>query len=83
MYDTVTPAGQPFTIAAYPGDQPIIPITATAAQLNQTVQLHMENLRKWHQYTNIHNALKKQLTDAIEPQYIFASNVINMSDFPT
>jgi hypothetical protein len=27
-------------------------------------------MREWREYTNIHNALKKQLTNAIEPVYL-------------
>jgi hypothetical protein len=69
MYDTVAP-GEPFTIVNYPGPQPILPATATGAQISQTVRQHTEELREWREYTNIHNALKKQLTDAIEPVYL-------------
>jgi hypothetical protein len=69
MYDTVAP-GQPFSLAAYPGAQPIIAAAATGTQTNKAVRQHLEHLRKWRKYTNIHNALKKQLTEAIEPVYL-------------
>ena len=69
MYDTVAP-GQPFTIPLYPGAQPNVPQGSTAANLNEAVRIHKEELREWREYTNIHNALKKQLEDAIKPVYL-------------
>jgi hypothetical protein len=69
MYDTVAP-GQPFTISNYPGAQPLIPAGTTAANLSQIIRQHTEDLREWREYTNINNALKKQLTEAIEPVYL-------------
>jgi hypothetical protein len=70
MYDTVAP-GQPFTIVNYPGPQPVIPVPpGTTAQISKAVRQHSEDLREWREYTNIHNTLKKQLTDAIEPGYL-------------
>ena len=81
MYDTVAP-GQPFTIANYPGAQPTIPIGTTAATLAEIVRQHTEDLREWREYTNINNALKKQLTEAIEPVYL-PSHVTDTWDLPT
>jgi hypothetical protein len=69
MYDTVAP-GQPYTIPAYPGAQPTVPAGATGPQISEAVRLHNESLREWREYTNIHNALKKQLEEAIEPVYL-------------
>ena len=69
MYETIAP-GQPFTIPAYPGAQPTVAGTATGPQINEAVRLHGESLREWREYTNIHNALKKQLEEAIEPVYL-------------
>jgi hypothetical protein len=46
MYDMTVAPGQPFTIPAYPGAQPIISPAATATQLNQSIQQHMEYLRE-------------------------------------
>jgi hypothetical protein len=69
MYDTVAP-GQPFIIVNYPGPQPNLANDTTAAQISESVRQHTEGLREWREYTNIHNALKKQLTDAIEPVYL-------------
>jgi hypothetical protein len=69
MYDTVAP-NQPFTLAAYPGAQPLLAAATTTAQINESVRQHSEHLREWREYTNIHNALKKQLTEAIEPVYL-------------
>ena len=51
MYETVAP-GHPFTIANYPGAQPIIPDPSTAAVLTQIVRQHAEDLREWREYTN-------------------------------
>jgi hypothetical protein len=69
MYETVSP-GQPFTLAAYPGAQPLLAATTTTAQINEAVRQHSEHLCEWCEYTNIHKALKKQLTEAIEPVYL-------------
>jgi hypothetical protein len=73
MYDTIAP-DQPFMIAAYPGAQPIILFPGAATQISLVIQQHTENLREWHEYTNINNALKKQLTDAIEPVYLHSQH---------
>jgi hypothetical protein len=69
MYDTIAP-GQPFTIPGYPGAQPTVIAGATGPQISEAVRLHNESLREWREYTNIHNALKKQLEEAIEPVYL-------------
>ena len=69
MYETIAP-GQPYTIPAYPGAQPTVPASATGPQISEAVRLHNESLREWREYTNIHNALKKQLEEAIEPVYL-------------
>jgi hypothetical protein len=70
LYETIA-LGNPFTIPAYSDAQPIIPHAATGAQISAILlRLYNENLRAFREYTNIHNALKKQLTDAIEPIYI-------------
>ena len=69
MYDTIAP-GQPYTIPAYPGAQPTVIAGATGPQISEAVRLHNESLREWREYTNIHNALKKQLEEAIEPVYL-------------
>jgi hypothetical protein len=69
MYDTVAP-GQPFTIVNYPGPQPDLTNATTQAQISEAVRQHSEDLREWREYTNLHNALKKQLTEAIEPVYL-------------
>jgi len=69
MYETIAP-GQPFTIPAYPGVQPTILPGATGPQISESVRMHNESLREWREYTNIHNALKKQLEEAIEPVYL-------------
>jgi hypothetical protein len=69
MYETIAP-GQPFTIPVYPGAQPNVAAATTAAQISEAVRMHNESLREWREYTNIHNALKKQLEEAIEPVYL-------------
>ena len=70
MYDTVAPR-QPFTIVVnYPGPQPDLTNAMTQAQISEAVRQHSEDLREWREYTNLHNALKKQLIEAIEPVYL-------------
>ena len=69
MYETIA-LGQPFTILAYPEAQPNVAAGATGSQTSKAVRLHNKLLCKWLEYTNIHNALKKQLEEAIKPVYL-------------
>ena len=48
----------------------------TTTQIAQTLCRHNKNLCQWEEYTNVHNALKKQVINAIEPIYLCAHFVI-------
>ena len=63
------PPGTPFVIPNNPGLHPPNH-GSTAAQITQTLHEHNENLCQWKEYTNMHNALKKQLINAIKPIYL-------------
>jgi hypothetical protein len=71
IYSTIVPA-QAFTIPAQPPTLPLIAPGATAALTAETVRRHTEQLRIWHEYTNMHNALKKQLQHAVPSLYLRA-----------
>ena len=69
-YATVDPTA--FVVPNYPGPQPVIPAGATAAQISEAVRLHAESLREWREYTNLQQALKKQLINSLDPVYLRA-----------
>lgn len=71
VYTTIVPH-DPFTIPAQPTTIPIIPPNATAAATGQLVREHSEQLRIWSEYTNVHNAMKKQLQQAVPSTYLRA-----------
>jgi hypothetical protein len=62
----------PFDLPDNPGPTPVIPGGASAAVVGELVRQHTENLREWREFTNVRQALKKQLMDAIEPIYLRA-----------
>ena len=55
-----------------PGATPVIPPNATSAQIGEAVRVHTENLRQWREFTNLQQALKKQLIAAVNPIYFRA-----------
>ena len=59
-----------FALPHNPGPQPIIPAGATGDQIAELVRVHTELLREWQEYTNVHQALKKQLLNSIDPIYL-------------
>ena len=70
VYNIIT-QGTPFVIPNNPGFHP--PKNGgTAATIAQTLCDHNKNLCQWKEYTNMHNALIKQLINAIEPIYLHA-----------
>lgn len=71
VYLTVAP-NDPLNIPAQPPTLPVIPPAATAAQTGELVRQHSEELRIWCEYTNVHNALKKQLQQAVPATYLRA-----------
>jgi hypothetical protein len=66
VYHTVT-GGQVFVLPANPGNV-INRNNPTAMQL----RTHAELLREWREYNNIELALKKQLTESLDPIYLRA-----------
>ena len=70
IYNTVS--ATPWTIPEHPGINPTVPPNATAHTSARIVREHTENMRQWREYHNVEAALKKQLTDAIEPIYLRA-----------
>jgi len=70
-YATIDPIA--FVVPANPGTHPVFPNNApTAAQISEAVRTHEESLREWREYTNLEQALKKQITQAIDPVYLRA-----------
>ena len=70
-YATIDPSA--FVVPANPGTHPVfLNNTPTAAQFSEAVRTHEESLREWREYTNLEQALKKQITQAIDPVYLRA-----------
>ena len=70
IYNTIS--NTPWTVANHPGINPVVPPAATAHTTARIVREHTENMRQWREYQNVESALKKQLTNAIEPIYLRA-----------
>jgi hypothetical protein len=68
----LTIAAAPFILPVYPGPHPAVLFGATAAQITAATSQHKEDMREWREYNNVHNALKKQLLDAVDPIYLRA-----------
>jgi hypothetical protein len=68
-YNTIAP-GTPFVTPIFPGNQPIIPAGATAAQITEIVRMHTELMRQWKECRNVDAALKKQLINSVDEIYI-------------
>ena len=66
VYHTVT-GGQVFNLPNNPGN--IIDRNAPTAM---QVRAHAETLREWREYTNLEQALKKQLANSMDPIYLRA-----------
>lgn len=73
VYATIVP-NDPFNIPARPPALPNIPpaAAASAALTGEIVRQHTESVRQWREYTNVHAALKQQLTKAIPSIYLRA-----------
>ena len=70
IYNTISQTA--WTVPAHPGTNPNIPAGTTAHASSRLVREHTESLRQWKEYNSVEAALKKQLTDAIEPIYLRA-----------
>jgi hypothetical protein len=68
-YNTITP-GTPFLTPIFPGNQPIIPAGATAAQIAEIVRMHTELMHQWKECRNVDAAIKKQLINSNDEIYI-------------
>ena len=55
-----------------PGNAPIFPIRATSAAIAGIKATHDENLRRWEEYNAVMQALKNQLTAAVDEVYLKA-----------
>jgi hypothetical protein len=69
QYNTIAP-GTLFVTPIFPGNQPIIPAGATAAQITEIVRIHTELMRQWKECRNVDAALKKQLINFVDEIYI-------------
>jgi hypothetical protein len=69
QYNTIAP-GTPFVTPIFPGNQPIIPAGATAAQIAEIVRIHTKLMRQWKECQNVDAALKKQLINSVDEIYI-------------
>jgi hypothetical protein len=69
QYNTIAP-GTPFVTPIFPGNQPIIPAGATAAQIAKIVRIHTKLMRQWKECRNVDAALKKQLINSVDEIYI-------------
>ena len=64
--------GQAFDAPNNPGPTPVIQPNATTAQIAERSREHATLLRDWREYQSIHQALRSQLLDAIDPIYVRA-----------
>jgi hypothetical protein len=69
VYELFAP-GTPFTLPPNPGPLPVFHGQPTAAIIAATERTHKESLRQWHEYNNLHDALKIKLEEATNPAYL-------------
>jgi uncharacterized phage-associated protein len=71
LYDTIAP-NTPFVIPAQPPVQPDLQGATTSAQIAERRTRWEQHVHSHQEYNNISNALKKQITTAIDAQYLRA-----------
>lgn len=68
-YDIIAP-GTPFNVPVNPPAEPVIAAGATGAQIGEAVRQHKEQRRVFSEYTNVQQALKTQVEEAIDDIYL-------------
>jgi hypothetical protein len=63
-------AGEVFVVPLHPGANPVHPPTATGPQITEINRVYTAALAEMVEYRKIHQLLKKQILDAIDPLFL-------------
>ena len=69
VYATVAP-GTAFIVPAQPPPAPVLGAGLNANQIQIRIRNHAARLKAWQEYKNVNEALKNQLTKAVEPMFL-------------